>query len=255
MSSSHFNTPESFKHRLSKPVLFLKIFALILFIFSVLSLPFPFVRQVWLSSVFGTFGLLNTGLILWLSYRIQNLVYPAFWAGLGLVFHELILAGRGFLTLLYHGALHSHDGYFLIGTLLAATFLGFIFASCQKPLLEHSRNYPAETYLKTHEPLAQKSSFFQWQALTQSAAAYCVFGAILYGASFLELHFYFSICKVIAELTCVTAFYGMGREADLYLKQLQPKWAMLAKAASHLVAMSMVLWIIYRVMPIEPFLR
>ncbi len=243
------------KHKVKLPAQLLEFTALVLFLVSLFSLPFPFVRQIWLQPVVGALGFVNCGLLFWMAGRIRKLVYPAAFAGLGLVFHEQLLAWRGFLTLRYHNITDKHDIFFLIGTLILTAALAAVFTRCLKFLTEHSKSYSREFYLINRQTLKSKAVFFQSNAFVESILGYGVLIAALWISRLLDLKIHFSACKIIAELTCVIGFYGIGRELDFYLKDLQKKPLLIVKILSHVLVMAGVLWVIYRIMPIEPFLK
>lgn len=246
---------ESAKHKIRNYTSALDFLALVILIVSLFSLPFPFVRQIWLQSIVGALGFVNCGLILLLSSRIRQLSYPAAAAGLGLVFHEQLLALRGFLTLQYHHAADQHDVLFLIGTFILTAGLALIFIKCMKPLEDHSKTFARDFYLDNHRPVSEKAVSFQGNAFIESAIIYAILILALWQSQTFDLKLHFSVCKLVGELTCINAFYGAGRELDIYFKETQKKNIALVKTASHFLVMSGVLWIIYRIMPIEPFLR
>lgn len=246
---------ESAKYKVKKFSAALDFLAVIILIVSLFSLPFPFVRQIWLQSVMGALGFVNCGLILWLSSRIRQLSYPAAVGGLGLVFHEQLLAMRGFLTLRYHHAVDQHDVLFLTGTFVLTGVLAVIFINCLKPLEDYSKTFARDFYVENRELVSEKTGSFQRNALIESVIVYAILILALWQSRMLDLKLHFSVCKLVGELTCINAFYGVGRELDIYFKEVQRKNMAIIKIFSHLFVMSGVLWIIYRIMPIEPFLR
>lgn len=255
MEESVYRHRESARYKVRNCAFILEMAALLFFIVSLFAVPFPFVRQIWLQSTVGAMGFVNCGIILWLSSRIRQLTYPAAAAGLGLVFHEQLLALRGFLTLRYHSAGHPHDAWFLIGNFVLSASLAAIFFKCPKPLEEHSRTFARDFYIENHKLVSERKASFQASALIESGIIYGFIILALWHSQAYDLRLYFSVCKLVGELTCINAFYGAGRELDIYFREMQKKSVMLVKVASHLLVMCGVLWFIYRVMPIEPFLR
>lgn len=255
INDSTLRSLETLKHKVKPSAQFLEFFSILLFLVSLFSVPFPFVRQIWLEPVVGALGFVNSGLLMWFANRIRKLVYPVAFAGLGLVFHEQLLAGRGFVTLFYHHAVSPDDFLFLLGTLILTAGLAVIFIRCLSPLEEYARKYAREFYLENRKPLKEKAVFFQSDAFVESVLGYGFLIAGLWFSRFLNLKLHFSACKIIAELTCVIGFYGIGREFELYLKEIQSKSILTIKSLSHLLVMGGVLWVIYRIMPIEPFLK
>lgn len=229
--------------------------ALVILLASLFSLPFPFVRQLWLQSVIGALGFVNCGLILWMTARIRSLSYPAIFGGFGLIFHEQLLAVRSFAALYRRNAAGEHDALFLAATVVFCLGLAFLFGKCLKPLTGHSKSFGRDFYMEHRRSISTEAASLQVQTLVENVAIYSVLMIGLWQSRVLDLPLHFSACKLIGELTCVAGFRGIAKEIDLYYKEAQQKGVMLVKILSHILVAGGVLFIIYKIMPVEPFLR
>lgn len=106
------------------------VVALCLIAAVVLSIPFPFVRKIWLREVWGYYGPINAANFMIVALGLRRKSVQAILCGLAVVFYELFLTWQGFSYFSSHEELTPAIVYFSAGVGALILVLLIIFLKC-----------------------------------------------------------------------------------------------------------------------------
>jgi predicted permease len=219
---------------------FFSIWGTVLLIAALFSQPFPHVRSIWTKEVWGLLGLINSFLFIVFARRIENRSVTASLAILGILINDQILSFRGFYQLALQNAVHLEDVLFLIFSVLATVILSLCAARVTQINLSVTHIH------------SESSSDSVFAPLVMSAIAYAVIIGFLVGSSFIyEDEYRFALFRMLGEAVSVVAMAGIGFEIKNYRKNRQSQTLCIVKACTHLLVLVTLLWILYRLIPIQ----
>ncbi len=227
----------------------LSCLAVLLALLGIFSVPFPFVRNLWVQEIWGISGFINAMIFLFMSYEIERFSIAAALAGIGLTLHEMILATRGFLYLTRLGKVDTRDILFLAGSFFLCLILLGVFFYSFKRTYHHQKRIAAQKNSENPHTVNSYEGGFQY--LIASLFGYFLAFAVIYKSLSLQHRIGYGTFKTIGAFVSVGAFVGIGLEIQRYIEIRQTKLYCLVKVASHFIALAAVLWAVYKLIPLS----
>lgn len=253
-AKSHHSFSITYRQELSRISGFIGFIALLVFVASLFSLPFPFSRVYWLKPALGVSGLINSGLWIWIAQKIKKGSLLAAFSGLGLIVYDQILTWSGFLFHIRKNQPVWQDGAYLAVSIAVSATLLLLIARMLPPIFAFTRTIPRRMYFSRHVVLTDKKYSLQLETL--------VLNIILYGALFSGAWYspalsgvsQFSCFKILGEAVCVVAAGGIGQEISLFLEDLQPRILCAVKILTHLLLLAAFFCLLYQRLPFDFYL-
>ncbi len=239
----------SMKAEINRASTILMGYSLLLATASLFSIPFPFVRQIWIREIWGISGLVHAFIFLVIKMRIQKASFAAGVAGFGLILNEQILAWRTFLYDFTHGTAVLRDAVFLSGSVLFNLFLAAVLWSVCKAIYKFRVQQKDYNGTDTGQIEGYEESDFA--VLIGVILGYAATFGMLYIALFLKPTSQYGIFKILGALISLFSFGGIGHEINLYAQAKQTLFFCATKAVSHGLLLAAILWVIYHKIPIS----
>lgn len=216
----------------------------------VFPVPFPFVRQIWTRELFGFTGLLNVLFFGWISQRMKKMHLPPVIAGIGLFIHEIILTLYGFAHLTASGQAGEKDFLFLAASMIMSLIYFTLLLRAVGPLIRYKKWFYHDG--PGAEEKIQSPGFLP---LLLSLLIYATLFVAAYQSGMFSWRVQAAILKGAGQGGSFLAFLGIGYEIQFHLRQEQSALQCGVKGLSHLTSLAIILWLVYRLLPIEAMLR
>ncbi len=243
------------KHQIHQLSRVMTVFGLLVLGASLIGIPFPFSRVLWIRSLLGVSGLINSGLFVLIAKRIRKFSLPAVFAGLGVLLYEQVLVWTAFITVTSKSPAQWQDWACLLSSIGAVLFLLFFIFPVINPLCNYIKATPRKLYMNQHILISEK----KWQLQTETL----VMNLILYSGLFIAawqstlrvpLEFHYAAFKVLSEAVCVLSLLGIAQEVIFFLEEMQSKLLCMLKICTHLLATTAFFYLLLHQMPFEQFI-
>lgn len=219
----------------------------------VLSLPFPFVRRIWMKELWGYYGLLNALCFLIIANRFNHRNLSFAFAGLGVLVHDQIRIWHGVFYIRAHQGIDSGILFHVLLSLAITVFFVFVFGKAVHSIYRYQL-FKSQDLQLDQSALAprtnKKTNLVIW-----FVKAILFYGGIFYVARKVALlsnpDAAFGYLRILGGITFFVGFLAIGRALDRSSGGVERGPVAALKILSHAVMLGLIEWIIMNLSHVE----
>ncbi len=227
--------------------------AVVLLAAVIFSMPFPFVRRVWMKELWGYYGLMNALCFLMIANQMNHRSLSFALAGLGVLFHDQIRNWSGAIYYwTHHGTHYSLLVYLLLSLVLALAIL-FIFGRAALAIYRYQVFKRRDLQLYPTETIPYTTSR-KWLGVLTPVLFYTCIYALVRKASQAGSEEAFGTLRMLGGGAFFFGFLAMGHTLDSFSKAAVSRRGTILKILIHLLCLGVIQAATMRQMHLESLL-